>query len=684
LSDGEQNQELIDDQRSQLAETLNDLANVSRKYGNMGEARQYCKASLLIRESLNQQVQIGHCCYVMGMIMWEIGNTSESIAYLHRARKQYQAEGVDHFENAWIDRYEGYVMYRIGNFEEARTMLLRSLDATRSSQSFQDDYAEVLLILSRINRDDENFELSLQQAETALQIATQIHNEYRHTEALLTLSLTMLSIEGADSSTFKNYFHQGKKKASTLKYRRLEVIFADIEASLAFESKDYDRAFEKYIFSCSLALDFKYAVYARQLSNLSAKLQRLALEEPVRAGGICNQLVHDWKSTYDVDGTHLDFIAEIEYINKIAEKNGLLQEYEEEYKNYFLLGKWEAISDLLDTVENHDLHLTPSRAKAYLKRAELSYAQGYYSEARLYCERAQRIGAEIDPKSNFLADCNGMLGRIYWKLGNTAEANDALIAAQALYEENEYLLGVGQVESIRAYIYFRTQRYEAAYNKSSLAIEIFEDYNQTIALSRAYNMLSRMARTNPAKRESGEKSFLEAERFALKAERVLGGQSKYVQSEINLTLGILYFLWGQWLNKKEKDSGRNKIEAAIDRLMQSWEISDALDISILASVYHGIMGNIKTYKNQLDEAIQYYAREMAFGISTKERRLLWSINLFENWLMEQPLPLATKSYEKFVREWNKDSLGEKTHEVTEILDWFIEYQKYIRPQDKIA
>ncbi len=351
------NYELINEQRSQLAETLNDLANVYRKYGRMGEARLYCKAALLIRESLGETVRIGHCCYVMGMIMWEIGNTSESIAYLQRARKQYKLGEVEHFEKAWIDRYEGYVMYRIGNFEEARGMLLRSLEATRSSQSFQDDYAEVLLILSRINRDEKKFDLSKQQALHALEIAKKIPNEYRITEALLTLSITTLATEGKNSQNFIRYFSQGQEKATKFKYRRLEVIFADIEARLDFDEKDYGDAFQKFIYSCSLALKFKYAVYARQLSNLSEKLHELTISDPILTSSICNSLIQEWKTNYDPENDHSEFVDEINYLKTVADKYNQFQKYEEIYINYFRQGKWSDVKDTLGKIESQDVYL---------------------------------------------------------------------------------------------------------------------------------------------------------------------------------------------------------------------------------------------------------------------------------------------------------------------------------------
>ncbi len=277
----------------------------------------------------------------------------------------------------------------------------------------------------------------------------------------------------------------------------------------------------------------------------------------------------------------------------------------------------------------------------------------------------------------FLGDCYLLLGRIYWKLGNTAEANEVINIAEQFYQKNNYELGVGQVESIRSYIYFRTQRYKTARIKSSKSIEIYNKFGQNIALGRAYNMLSCMVRTRTTRMRYDEQGFLDAEELVMKAERLLGGQSKYVESEINLTYGILYFQWSKWLKNHSQDSFERKLVLAIEKLQQSASISEKLDIPILSSVYHGMMGNIKSYQDKPFEAIDHFVQEISLAYETKEKRLLWTLNLFENWLYEHPTELTKEYFEYFVSQWGT----ERSSEVVEYLSRFVNYMKYISPQE---
>ncbi|HZU87396.1 MAG TPA: tetratricopeptide repeat protein, partial [Anaerolineaceae bacterium] len=281
-------EQAIQEAVARLAETLNDIANLLRMQGDMETARRYSKTSLLIREALKDERAAGNCCYVMGMIMWETGNTSEAVHYLAQARKYYESTGSASLAHAWVDRYEAFILFRTGNLERALELLDQAVDETSRNPGLQDEHAEVLILYSRIYRQRKapgDLERAFEKANQALQVAQRVRNQYRVSEAYITLCGVLIEQakeqpEKSHSVEIRDALQKGAGLAHIHEYRRLEVVILDIEADLEFSQKNYILAFDKYTQACQKAIEFKAAVFERALSKLGNRLYAFLQTDP--------------------------------------------------------------------------------------------------------------------------------------------------------------------------------------------------------------------------------------------------------------------------------------------------------------------------------------------------------------------------------------------------------------------
>lgn len=671
---------------SRLAETLNDIANLQRMLGRLDEARRYCKISLFMREGLNEEPQVGHCCYVMGMIMWEAGNTSESIRYLNRARDLYQKTGLTSLEHAWIDSYEGYVMFRTGNFGEAMRLLNRAIQETEDNPDLQEEHTSILLYMARIHR-EENPEQSYEEASSALDIAERIHSNFRAAEARLTLCLTLQSMVKAQKypqrraklqAEFDNHFKQGLILAQQGKYRRLEGLFAEIEADLAFARKNYFDAFDKYTLACHRATQFKPAVFARALSILTRKLQELVNINPGQAINICALIKKRWQAYSPSAKKYPEFEQGIDFIAELAEtfkqRNSLNRSLNSSYNR----GDWQEALNLCDQIDQIPIITHRFRVKTLYQRADIEHSRNNLASARLYCERAIGIQTIYGAKADAIGDSYLLLSQIYWKQGNTAEAAAYMNRAEEKYREAESQVGVGEVELERAKMLFRTRQFKLAEQKLSEAKTIFEVYNKSVSEASALNLMSRMARVDPRYNNDKIFGFQMAQSYAEEALQILDEQDLFVATECYLTLCILHYVWGNYLISEEKDEeAQDHFSQAKTYYQQGSERLQKTNSPMLQSVYSGIRAQLDSILGDQTEAAQHYLDELIYATQTKHMRLLRALELVEAWLVEQE-PEKTEYYSRWlIEQWQERNPSEKYPQVAESIEWLNQHRRYI-------
>lgn len=680
--------ELIRRSISRLAETLNDIANLQRMQGNLDIARRYCKMSMLIREGLDERRRVGHCCYVMGMIMWESGNTSEAMNYLEQARGHYQATRTELLERAWLDRYEGYVMFRTGNTQEALRLLERALDTTSKNQDLQDEHAEILLHLSRIHYElgtPESRQQALREVETALVIANQVGNDYRIVECYLTLCRILMPMlnskkdrDGKLRAQFDKHFETGLKLAQRHKYRRLEVVFAQIEADLAFARKDYMTAFERYIVACQRATEFKPAVFARTLSTLSERLYEVANIDADQAISLSDRVIRQWVKEISLDDQYPELRQEVNYIREMAQSISRRHALDRDFENELRHGSWQKALLICDEAEDISLYNHPNQATIFHHRAEVYHGVNDFSLARLYCERAIRIRMAYGADPKVLADSHILLSRIYWKLGNTAESANYLDQAEEQYKKGDSPAGLGLVELERAIIFFRTRQFSRANENLAKAQEIFKKINEPVLLASTLNVMSRVARVDPRRGEYEEISYEEALRRGEEALQVLGDRNWFVAAEINLTLCILHYIWGRKLLRLGNQEEAEKHFALTRKYnYQGWDKIELIDSPMLYSVYRGMQANLFLQVGENKKAKLHFLDELVYATQTKHMRLLRALDLLENWLISEPLQTTQEYCNWFINAWREKGLSQKYPEVEEAMHWLIAHRPYI-------
>ena len=682
----EPDEELIRCSISRLAETLNNIANLQRMQGNVDIARRYCKMSLLIRERLGVRRAVGHCCYVMGMIMWESGNTSEAMNYLRQARRHYQAAGDERLERAWIDRYEGYVMFRTGNTQEAIRLLKQALDAVSNQQGLQDEHAEILLYLSRIHREEgssEALEQALKEAKLALEIAGEVGNDYRITESYLTCCLTLVKMTSENQEgdklppEFDKYFREGLRVARERRYRRLEVVFAEMEGDLAFERKDYVSAFDKCTLACRRATEFKPAVFARTMSKLTQCLFDLIDEDAELVLSICDRVTHQWINA-GLGENYPELTTEVDYIREVAQAMSERRALERKFKNEFRHGSWQRALEACDAADAIPICSHPHRARVHQQRADVYHGENDFSLARLYCERAARIRTTLNSDPEASGNTYLLLSRIYWKLGNTAESATYLDLAEEQYRKTESRVGSGSVNLERAYIYFRTHQFSQASKCLAEAQKVFRELGEPVLLASVLNLMSRLVRVDPRQIEYPGIGYEEAHRRGEKALQVLSDRDWFVAAEINLTLCILHYVWGLYLLKQdETEEARRHFTSSRKYNHEGWDKIEQINSPMLYSVYRGMQGNLFLLENEKERAKLHFLDELVYATQTKHMRLLRALDLLENWLISEPLEETLEDAQWFIEEWLKKGLTEKHREVEEAMKWVKEHRRYI-------
>lgn len=676
----------IQDAVARLAETLNDIANLQRMQGNMDDARLYCKSSLLIREALKDERAAGHCCYVMGMIMWETGNTSEALQYMQRARNYYEATGSLSLARAWVDRYEAFILFRTGNLERALLYLDRAVDETSRNPGLQDEHAEVLILYSRIYRQRKapgDLERACEKAAQALQVAQRVRNQYRVSEAYITLcgalnELARWQPEKARPAEMREALQKGAALAHANKYRRLEAVILDNEADLEFEQKNYLLAFDKYTEACQKAIEFKAAVFERALSKLGHRLYALLQLDLNQTISICRRILEAWKETpHHAD--YPDFKEEVEEIRDLAQtrikRRDLLQTFEKEFRR----GSWPTALKTCAALDDFTGSEYPERAENYFQRARLENSRNYYTQARMYCERAIRILEHVRGSPSLLGQCYLLLSQVYWKLGNTAEAAIHLDDAQKRFAQARDELGQRLVQLERGYMYFRTQQFEEA-NRLLLEVrQAFEEAHEPIYLASALNLLGRIARVDVRHADRREIGYDEASQRSQEAMEVLEDRDWFVSAEIHLTQSILHLTWNHLLQRRGNQAEAQKhYRLSRSYHQKGWRKIEKIDTPLLKSVYSGIRGKLAEIEGDEPTARQSYLDELDFATRTKQMRLLRALDLLENWLAKKSPDETVQAARWLIEHWQADpERARHFPQVLDSLEWMRDHRRYI-------
>ena len=165
--------------------------------------------------------------------------------------------------------------------------------------------SDILNIMGRVARlekigditDEIRFNNAKRYAESALENAKRANDQYRLSEAYLTLAILYYNFRALYKARFneflkisKNYLDQGNN--FLIKNKVMNSIAVGVRGDILYAQKKTDEAFDLFYEECKLSIDTKHMRLPRALELLTEKLMDLEVDQ---ANRICNKLSIKWE-----------------------------------------------------------------------------------------------------------------------------------------------------------------------------------------------------------------------------------------------------------------------------------------------------------------------------------------------------------------------------------------------------
>jgi tetratricopeptide (TPR) repeat protein len=674
----------------QIAETMNNIANVCRFNGDFERGLRYTKTSLKIREKLGDELSIANSCYVRGMISWEVGNTFEAAAYLQRAKTLYE-ELDDQIRVAWVDKYTGYFHYRIGDVDTATEYLERAAAVFRE-RNVKDELADTLNMLSRVTRrrnvkgraEEAIFEKAEQYALEGLGFALEIGDHYRTAES--TLSLCGLYYRWGEEHQIHGRHDQAKKYYSRMQkrydegfpiaregnyidllsvYHMVAGNVAYFEGLLVYEGRDkvsatrkWEEAFEHYLEECYIAATYKEARFDRALGFIASQL--IKLPTPELTHKYCNDLIYQWKKR-GLEQPYPQLIAECEQIKEFLDvpEQAVVSEHSQAQTDLYIMGDWQGTVETgWQVLEHNRVYLrNPTVVRALNTNAFALRQLGRFSEARRLCTQSLHIG-EVIGDQTAAAESHYVMGTIQWIIGNTAEAATHLRIARELFEDElKDAVRAARVHRYEGFLYYRIGNLEKALALLEEARICFEEYEQLADLADALAVESRVL----VESERYKQAKQEAERANEIARRI---GNNYVIAE---TLIQLYRI----------NSQEGQVARAQQCLQEGAKIAHRFSYDLLISVYEKIAGDNAFDEGKLGQAFEHYVAALEHGARFEYARLHRTLDPCIDRLVQLPTDQIRYYADYIIREWKARGLDTEFPDIVNTLELIKEYREYV-------
>lgn len=666
---------------AQIAETLNSSANVHRLVGEFQEARLLCQTSAYMRQGWDKN-QVAKSQYVMAMILWEMGATAEAMRYLRQAELSCPPE--DESTKALITKHRAYIFYRAGLPEEALS-LLASVEPIFRQRGLFSELADTLNNFSRIYRryarqgkDEElgkdSMALAEMYANEAFDIAKRIGDEFRQSECHLTRALNYYDLSLRDKERHAYYrdkaleeYYQGWQIAHNRYYRLLSV-YSELRGNLAFEQPDYALAFDQYAQQCTLATHFKRAVYERAIDTVGERLRLLGSGDSLLALQYAQKLLDYWRDEAKLATQYPDLINEIIQIMETIQEKEIWDKLIRKYHQAFLKGRWEdAINHCDQILGVSGLYKDLNRANVLLDKIRATHRSGKLSEARRLAKVVLQIGEELN-NPHLRGNANLWLARILWDATNTAESAIYMEEAHRIFNEAKDDIGLARTRQLQSYILHRTGFFQEPMDTLANAVQVFRANGMDSELAHSWNVMSRIARTNPDPKKRNSEL---AQEYADKAlECALASNDSYRIAECYLSLAITAL--------RERNYGKTLGYCQDGMAYLSQETH------LLHSVYQGVRGSAlleegfsaadpETRTVFWDKAFEAFVLELIEATKSKPARLVRAIDLIYEALLRMPteaLPIYTH---RIVENWEQKSFN---HEFPIVLNMCKEALRY--------
>lgn len=717
----------------QIAETMNNIANVCQFSGQFERGLCYTKISLKIREKLGDPLSIANSCYVRGVILWAIGNVAEATDYLERAKKLYQELG-DQVRVAWVDRQIGYLYYCIGDLDTASEYLERAT-AVFHERNVKSNLADALNMLSRVVRrssitgriKEELFQESERYALDGLEAAEEIGDRYAIAQCNLTLCILYYRWGGEYRQT-REYYEQAPKYYSQARerydkgfptardgnyldlltaYHMVAGNVAYDEGLLAYDDEDvasatrkWDEAFAHYLEECRFSATYKELRFDRALGTLASRLMNLPT--PTLKQKYCNELIYQWKKR-GLEHPYPQLIAECEQVKRFldAPEKPVVGHLFQTQTDLLAMGDLEGALEAGQQVLEHNrvyLH-NPTVVHALNTSAFALRQSGRFSEARRLCTHSLHVGEKlleyykdqatmvgsrreseeaegkqderVKQAKSIVAESNYVMGQINWIAGNTAQVEPHLRTARELFEDSGNVVWTTRVRRYEGLLHFYVRNLRKAAGLLEEARICFEEREQLVDLAEVLSIESRVL----AKSRQYKLAKQKAER-ANEIARKVGNNYLIAESLIGLYR----------LNSQEEriahESGNQ--EAATDHfnlaqqcLQEGTDISHRFGYDLLISVYEQIAAANAFDKGELGKAFEHHIKALEHGARFDYARLHRAMDPCIDHLAQLSTDLLRYYADYVIREWKAGKLDTEFPDVVNTFELVKEHYEYV-------
>jgi tetratricopeptide (TPR) repeat protein len=623
----------------QIAEILNNLANLYRLTGEFREARLLCQTGILLRQNWGLETVMS--LYVMSMILWEMGDTAESVVYLNKAER----ECTDDYKLALLKKYHAYVLFRTGLTEQALPILDEAETIFRQ-KVLRSELADALNIRCRIYRTDvgliaekvhrRSYMKYIEElGREAYILANQSNDKFRIAECHLTQAFHYYQWSKTDSKKEILYrqlaldqWNMGVELAKG-GYHQIYSLYCQLRGDLSFDAHkpDYEFAFEQYTEQCKIGTHFKEASYERGIDHLGERLRSLSNTESERALYFINKIIVAWGKDPEVN-QRTDLVEELLEVKRTIEENKKLKELKHKYDLAMLEGKLVEASQYSDEILTiPGFYTDANRAEILLDKSQVAYRQEHFAEARRYAKVALQLGHNLNA-DRLIGNAHLILTAILWDTTSTAEAADHLKIAIQIFNKIDDKIGLARAQRFQNYILYRTGNFDQLIDRMREVVEVFEKNHMNAEAADLQNLMSRVARTDTV-----NSNYKMARKFANEAfAKAEISKDAYRKAECLLSLAAL--------SQREK-----KYEDVLSYYKKGIALLPA-EAHAIRSVYEGVLGAAyyemarqasgKKMDEYLSYAVDAFIKELVEASQSKPASLVRAIKLIFDFLVNLP------------------------------------------------
>ena len=288
----------------EYANMLNNIGNVYRLQGKVDEALRRCTIALRIRKDLfhvgeGSEVSVGLTLSTTGQIYLSMDDIVHAEAAFQQAYEIYSRANHRKFAASTLNRF-GQIEVAKGNLPEAKRWFERAQESSTGidTEAYINSLNGQGSVLALQNRWSE----AAQFFEQAVDIASQVHSDYQHTESLLGLAEASMYMNRHQQA--QQCLQEAEQYSRRWNYFHLLGRAAEFQGDIDYKAGRYHDAFIHYREYCYNMARRNTLEYSKALRKLTDQLVAIPKNQ---MHPIAEMLITYW-SEQNMDTDHPDFV----------------------------------------------------------------------------------------------------------------------------------------------------------------------------------------------------------------------------------------------------------------------------------------------------------------------------------------------------------------------------------------